>query len=274
MLPRTSIRRPDWLQRTLEEIRLSGICIVEDFIGATELPAIRDHMYAVQKTIVKNHGEERLKANKEVGILRTMMQHDPFFLSFLERPEMLAVVDATVSPTAILHVQTGILLPPVAPGTEQSTFQFQFHRDFPRYLNGYLGAVDVFLALDEFSKATGATRVVPKSHQQAEIPSPQFLSESAVSVDCPAGSALIFDSTLWHASGINTSGKDRLAMNHIFTRSFFKPQFDYCRLLGEEKIRALKPRTQQLLGFYTRVPSSFDEYYRPPDDRLYRSGQG
>lgn len=46
------------------------------------------------------------------------------------------------------------------------------------------------------------------------------------------------------------------------------------RALGDEKVQAQKPRTQQLLGWYTRVVTSLDEYYRPADERLYRSGQG
>jgi ectoine hydroxylase-related dioxygenase (phytanoyl-CoA dioxygenase family) len=39
-------------------------------------------------------------------------------------------------------------------------------------------------------------------------------------------------------------------------------------------VRAQDDRTQQLLGWYTRVVTSLDEYYRPSDERLYRSGQG
>ena len=46
------------------------------------------------------------------------------------------------------------------------------------------------------------------------------------------------------------------------------------RALGETTILAQKPRTQQLLGWYTRVPTSLDEYYRPETERLYRKGQG
>ena len=39
-------------------------------------------------------------------------------------------------------------------------------------------------------------------------------------------------------------------------------------------VKAQAPRTQQLLGWYTRVVTSLDEFYRPADERLYRSGQG
>jgi ectoine hydroxylase-related dioxygenase (phytanoyl-CoA dioxygenase family) len=49
---------------------------------------------------------------------------------------------------------------------------------------------------------------------------------------------------------------------------------DYVRALGDEKVLAQKPRTQQLLGWYTRTPTSLDEFYRPAEERLYRAGQG
>ena len=84
----------------------------------------------------------------------------------------------------------------------------------------------------------------------------------------------IFDSTLWHAAGPNISGKDRLAINQQFTRSYIKQQIDYVRALGDQCVLAQQPRTQQLLGWYTRVVTSLDEFYRPEKERLYRRGQG
>ena len=101
-----------------------------------------------------------------------------------------------------------------------------------------------------------------------------FLEAGSVAVECPAGSMFIFDSTLWHASGRNQTDSDRLAINHMFTRSFFKQQIDYVRALGDDFILSQPPRTQQLLGWYTRVVTSADEYYRPTEERLYRAHQG
>ncbi|HVJ22706.1 MAG TPA: hypothetical protein VM756_02090, partial [Burkholderiales bacterium] len=72
----------------------------------------------------------------------------------------------------------------------------------------------------------------------------------------------------------NTSGRDRVAVNQQFTRSYDKQQIDYVRALGDAAITALPARSQQLLGYYTRVVTSLDEYYRPAAERLYRSGQG
>jgi ectoine hydroxylase-related dioxygenase (phytanoyl-CoA dioxygenase family) len=146
--------------------------------------------------------------------------------------------------------------------------------DFPRYLNGYLAAFNIFFAISRFTKENGGTLLVPGTHQKPDRPSDEYLKSHSVSVECEAGSLFLFDSTLYHAAGENDSGHERLGINHEFIRSYMKQQIDYVRALGDEVVSAQKPRTQQLLGWYTRIPTSLDEYYRPEDQRFYRRGQG
>jgi ectoine hydroxylase-related dioxygenase (phytanoyl-CoA dioxygenase family) len=231
-------------------------------------------MYDVQQAIRDDIGSERLERAGELGVLRLMVAYDEEFLSLLELPEILEIVDATVSPTAILHLQNGFILPPQPRDNGPGTFQQSFHRDFPRYLNGYLCSVNTLLALDEFTAENGGTIIVPGTHQRPERPDDRFLAEAAESVECPAGSAIVFDSTLWHAAGVNSSARDRVGINQQFTRSFIKQQIDYVRALGDELVERQAPRTQQLLGWYTRVVTSLDDYYQPAERRLYRAGQG
>lgn len=232
-------------------------------------------MYRVQKAIELEVGHERLKQAGELGVLRLMLKFEPHFLRFLEIPEALAIVDATVSETAILHLQNGFILPSYsAAAVAPRVFQNSYHRDFPRVLNGYMASINMLFAIDEFRLDSGSTWVVPGTHQQAIVPDQKFLETNAIPATCPAGSMIVFDSTLWHAAGQNVSGKDRLAVNLQFTRSYIKQQIDYVRALGDERVRAESPRTQQLLGYFTRVVTSLDEYYRPEAERLYRKGQG
>jgi len=231
-------------------------------------------MYAVRDCIEREIGTDRLKRAGELGVLRLMMRWDPFFLRFLELPAVLSIVDATVSPTGILHLQNGFILPSFPLSEKPQVFQNSYHQDFPRVLNGYLASINVFFAIDEFTRENGATWVVPKSQQTPERPSQNTIDATAVPVECPAGSMIVFDSTLWHAAGANASGRDRLAINHQFTRSWIKQQIDYVRALGNAGVEAQPPRTQQLLGWYTRVVTSLDEFYQPAEQRLYRRGQG
>ena len=44
--------------------------------------------------------------------MRVMLSYDPVFAELLELPELLEVVDHTVSDTAVMHLQNGLILPP------------------------------------------------------------------------------------------------------------------------------------------------------------------
>ncbi|HEU0316944.1 MAG TPA: phytanoyl-CoA dioxygenase family protein [Solirubrobacteraceae bacterium] len=270
---RLSARRPGWVDDARAGVRRDGYAIVEDVLGADLLERTRAAMYEVQRRIVADLGPERLARAGELGVLRLMLGYDESFCRLLELEEVLAVVDRTVSSTAVLHLQNGLILPPAPAGEAPDRFQTSFHRDFPRHLDGYLASINTFLAIDEFTAENGATLLVPGSHQRPDSPTRDEL-EAAIPSVCPAGSMIVFDSTLWHAAGANRSGRDRLAVNQQFTRSFIKPQIDYVRALGDEAVLRQPPRTQQLLGWYTRVVTSLDEYYRPAAERLYRGGQG
>jgi ectoine hydroxylase-related dioxygenase (phytanoyl-CoA dioxygenase family) len=263
-----------WLRDTLEALRDVGYAVVEGVIPPTMVEETARRLYSVRDRIVADVGEERLRRAGELGVLRLMMKYDRYFTRYLEVPGMLAVIDATVSPTAILHLQNGFILPSFPPGETPRVFQNQFHMDFRRVLNGYPASINLFIAISEFTPESGATLVVPGSHQKTETPDPEYLVRHAVSLTGPPGSMIVFDSTLWHAAGRNVSGRDRLSINHQFTRSWIKQQIDYVRALGDEMILSLPERSQQLLGWYTRVVTSLDEYYQPPEKRLYRSGQG
>jgi ectoine hydroxylase-related dioxygenase (phytanoyl-CoA dioxygenase family) len=173
-----------------------------------------------------------------------------------------------------MHLQNGFILPSFPKTQTPTVFQNRFHMDFPRVFNGYLASINLFFAIDAFTAENGGTLIVPGTHQKTATPAREYLEAAAVPVECTAGSMLVFDSTLWHAAGVNVSGADRLGINHQFTRSFLKQQIDYVRALGETTVLAQPARTQQLLGWYTRVVTSLDEYYRPEHDRLYRQGQG
>lgn len=262
------------MKEVLEQVRTDGYAVMESVLSDSFLTTTREAMYRAQEAIWRDVGEERLSRAGELGVLRLMLKYEPHFFRFLEIPEVLAIVDGAVSNNAIMHLQNGFILPSLPAGQTPTIFQTTFHQDFPRVLNGYVASINIMFAIDEFSKATGATIVVPGTHQTTTPPAEDFLRANAVAMECPAGSMVVFDSTLWHAAGANTSGHDRLAINHQFTRSYIKQQIDYVRALGDEVVLAQAPRTQQLLGWYTRVVTSLDEYYRPEQERLYRKGQG
>lgn len=265
----------NWLEKTLEAVRMVGCAVVENALPPLLIQVLTSEIPRAQAAFQLAVDRGRLERAGEMGVIRLPMLFSPEFYRLLEVPEVLQVVDRTVSETAILHVQNVLALPPaVHHAGRPAVFQHRFHQDFPRVLNGAMMSINTFFAISDFSIKNGATLVVPGTHQKPAPPTAEYMRANAVNVECPAGSMLVFDSTLWHAAGENQTDRDRLAVNVQFTRSFIKQQIDYCRALGETVIVSLKPRTQQLLGYYVRTPASLDEYYQPEETRLYRRGQG
>jgi ectoine hydroxylase-related dioxygenase (phytanoyl-CoA dioxygenase family) len=266
-------RDPNWLDQGMDALKYDGFFVLKDVVQKDFLTSVRAAMYEAQKKITAIVGHEKLRAAGEVGVLRTMFRFDPIFFKFLEMPEVLRIVDITVSNSAIMHLQNGFILPSLPPNDTPKVFQNRFHRDFKRILNGYMCSINTFFAIDDFNENNGATLVVPGTHQVNEEPSLEYSQKNAIPLVCPAGSMVVFDSTLWHAAGVNSSGKDRLAINHQFTRSYIKQQVDYVRSVDISKL-GLHERTKQLLGWYTRIPTSIEDFYVPPNERLYRADQG
>ncbi|HUN28789.1 MAG TPA: phytanoyl-CoA dioxygenase family protein [Alphaproteobacteria bacterium] len=268
-----STRDADWLDQTDEAVRLQGYAVVTDVLSPEFCARARERMYAARDKIEHEIGAQRIARSGELGVVRLPLKYEPFFAEFLDLPVLHGVLDKVLAPTSILHTQNGLILPSASPA-ERGVFQKTFHRDFPRFMNGYRASISVLFAIDEFTEENGATLLVPGSHLYGDRPSDEFLAAAAVPGICPAGSALVFDAMLYHAAGRNISGRDRVAINHQFTLAYFKQQIDYVRALGDSVVEALPQRTQQILGWYTRVVTSLDEYYVPAEKRLYRSGQG
>ncbi|HEV2140171.1 MAG TPA: phytanoyl-CoA dioxygenase family protein, partial [Candidatus Dormibacteraeota bacterium] len=185
---------PDWLPRALEFVRLLGYSAVSGVLDAALLGRVRSAMYRVQDEISADVGRGRLQRAGELGVLRLVAKYDQVFLDLLALPEILAVIDATVGETAILHLQNGFILPSFQPGEAPSVFQNRYHMDFPRVLNGYLMSINVMLAIDEFRADNGATLVIPGSHQKTQAPDFSKAEHLMVPATCPQGSMVIFDS--------------------------------------------------------------------------------
>lgn len=270
----TTLDRQAGPQQVAECIGNDGICIISNLFDPSFVEKLSGAVYHVQESIHRDIGEEPLIRAGEMGVLRTPMVYDDVFFEILKNPYILSLVDYIVSPNAILHLQNGFILPSFKYKEDTpEKFQNKLHMDFKRVLNGYLLSLNILVIVSDFSEENGGTLAIPGSHQMTEKPNIKCADSLLKAVEAPSGSLLVFDSTLWHCAGRNVSGQDRLGINHQFTYSYLKQQMDYVRVIGEEKLATLPERTKQLMGWYTRVPTSIDEYYTPADQRLYRANQ-
>jgi Phytanoyl-CoA dioxygenase (PhyH) len=148
----------------------------------------------------------------------------------------------------------------------------RFHRDVRTFSGTFRMMLNMLVMVDDFTVENGATKVAPGTHRFADRPSDDYLEAHAVRITGTAGSIVLFDSNLWHSAAPNTTRSPRMALTLAFTRPFFKQQMDYPRMLGEDF--PPNDRVRQVLGYNARVPCGYDEWYQPPEKRMYKPGQG
>lgn len=264
--------RNDWLDRAMTGLEDEGYAVVTGVLSPQFENATMDALKRVGKLIRGEIGEERLIKAKETTVFRLIEKYDDHFYRTLEISELLATVDRFISPNAVLRFQQGEILP-----CEKDAYlrkeNFKYHRNFPHIPNSQKVSLDVAFLLREMTAEHGAVYVVPGSHKWDRMPDDAVLDREAIPIEAPSGSMVLVDGLLIHRQGRNTSDEDWVWLTMQFTLPVVKQHFDYARAIGEEKMLTLPERTRQLLGWYSRLPSSLEEFYRPEEERLFRAGQ-
>ena len=193
--------------------------------------------------------------------------------AFLELLELTGaaseMLDAFFGGPYIVNTYGGVLNLP-----DNLSYVGRIHRDLRSYSGDLRLMAQWLVMLDDFTEENGATYLLNGSHRMPSPPPDDEFHRQATRAVGPAGSIVVFNSNLWHAAGVNRSKGPRRALTIAFTRPFMKQQLDYPRAIGYDAGDRLSPRLRQLLGYNARVPASLDEWYQPPERRLYRRDQG
>jgi ectoine hydroxylase-related dioxygenase (phytanoyl-CoA dioxygenase family) len=148
------------------------------------------------------------------------------------------------------------------------------HRDVRTFTINFPLLINTLVMLDAFTSKNGATFVLSGSHHIEEKPDEEYFYAHAEQVLGPAGSILIFDSNIWHAAGKNQTDCPRRSVTPMYSRPFIKQQFDYPRAIDNVYRERLTKEMRQIIGYNSRVPASLDEWYQPPEKRMYKTDQG
>jgi ectoine hydroxylase-related dioxygenase (phytanoyl-CoA dioxygenase family) len=203
------------------------------------------------------------------GVARLMIDRGEEFVELAQKSPVQNYVDLLLGDTCIIRNYSAVRLAP-----NLKNMASNVHKDSPRFSPGYLLSVQVLFFVDDFTAETGATWLLPGSHNAEERPSDEQFFSRGIQVFGKAGTALIFDSQLWHAGGDNVSAAPRRGIAIVYTRSFIKQEIDFVRALKPETLARLDDTGRRLIGWNVRVPESLEEFYLPEAERLYKGGQG
>jgi ectoine hydroxylase-related dioxygenase (phytanoyl-CoA dioxygenase family) len=107
-------------------------------------------------------------------------------------------------------------------------------------------------ALDDFTEANGATRIVPGSHRWVQDQPDEHTP--TVAAEMSAGSVLFYLGSVWHGGGANTTDRARLGVILEYVASWLRPQENHFLAVPPSVVAELPEVLQELLGYNIRPP--------------------
>ncbi|MDA0787996.1 MAG: phytanoyl-CoA dioxygenase family protein [Proteobacteria bacterium] len=158
-------------------------------------------------------------------------------------PVLLLVIEGVLGP--LFQMSVGTAMCP-QPGVDpQGLHRDDGHYPLPRPRPPFIA--NTLIALDDFTRANGATRIVPGSHQWTGEIDPD---QDVIFAEMPAGSLLVFDGALIHAGGGNsTENQTRRSVNLNFNLSWLRQQENQYIGIPRSEWLKMPLRLQRLLGF-------------------------
>ena len=179
-------------------------------------------------------------------------------LTLLDDDGVMGPVAEAIGPDSQIYTITTLCQGPGATGRP-------VHLDLPYQPPGYLLGVGVMVLLDDFTEASGPTRIYPEIPEAA--PSDEDFEARAMQLLAPAGSVCWMNAGAWHDVLPNRDGRWRRSILLAMGRPWVRQRFDLARMLSHLDVEALPERVQRHLGLLTLPPGSYEEYYLPAEGR-------
>ena len=224
-------------------------------------------------SLFEEHSKIRKENNNGIvsdGVAMNVLASDDLFIEFLQvmldRGLIKDLEDNYFKRDCILNSFTALNNVP----SESQMFHKKVHRD----ISGYSGSTPILLNMlimvHDFTIENGGTLILPKSHLKEEEPSEEYWKENSINMTGKAGDIIIWNSNVYHASGINKTQNDRIAIPITLSLPYYKQLLDYPRAIGLKRQSDFNNDIQRLLGYHSTPASSIKEWYEPTNAIRYR----
>jgi ectoine hydroxylase-related dioxygenase (phytanoyl-CoA dioxygenase family) len=191
-----------------------------------------------------------------------LMNKAPIFERVYQLPPLLRLVRHFLGEDACLSsVQAHRICPGATPqglhydGSVTGPFKSYAEADRGRRIVGHTLGLNVAFCISPFTRANGATRLVPGSHRCPDIVVPRDGAvPGEVIVEAPAGAAVIWDIATWHGASANSSGEVRDAVMTPWRRSWIRPEADLPRAILPDVLERAGLEGRLIFGFPSRSP--------------------
>jgi hypothetical protein len=215
------------IDHRLEQMQTSGYCILPNVIPPDRCATIRDSLLET----VRRERHKYANAPAKVAFTPSIINHDQSFAEYLADEELLALIGRLLGEHLRISFTSAII-------NEQGNARGGWHADWPfnQKNAGHIPApypdvvmhITTLWMLSPFEAENGGTLILPGSHRRPSNPtalagavSGDHLSNlpgqheeiaEETSATGSAGSVLVMDSRLWHATAPNSADEPRVAL--------------------------------------------------------------
>ncbi|MGQ5702329.1 phytanoyl-CoA dioxygenase family protein [Sandaracinobacteroides sp. A072] len=222
----------------LENLRRYGLTIVPDALSARQLMEARDALYRAAESDAQRKRSTRFSLDYETDLSNrrvwNVLSRDPVFEDLAFHDIAVSHVKAMLGWPALLGNLSANITGPGGGEMILHADQIFVPEPWPPVPQG----LNVAWCLDDFTDENGATRFVPGSHRLNRAPREDELQSETVAMEAPAGSALIFESRVWHKTGHNRS-------RNIFRAGVFGWYHNHIYRPQENWFLSLRPEIRQ-----------------------------
>lgn len=227
----------------VKEIAEQGYTVVEDAIEPDLVAALHDDLLRLERAFDVEPSPNSFEGHRTIRIYNLLA-----FGALYERvpvhPNVLPIVERVLDPGCLVSSLSSIS---ILPGEDAQPI----HADdqlIPLPKPHPPTVCNTMWALTDFTKANGATRVVPGSHLSDHSPDYGKPYDS-VAAEMGSGSVLVWHGSLWHGGGANRTGERRVGVAMNYCAGYVRQQENQQLGLPRETVQQFPRRLRQLVGY-------------------------
>ena len=225
-----------WL-RAIDE---QGYVVVPDWLDAERTRRLRDDLRRDVNPVRELLPPDRMTVRAHNLLAKTRCVDD-----LVCDLRMLALVQGVLGDR--VQISAAVLFDLLPDAKAQPLHQDDSLWPIPRPHRAFL--MNTVIAVEDFTKANGATHLVPGSHLWHDQPVRQPPEVETVQIEMKAGSLVGWTGAMWHGGGANTTQESRMAVNLNFNLAFLRQQENQYIGVPREEVAKMPRRLQRVLGY-------------------------